>query len=282
MKYVEGRFSVTPVEGTEILMALLAEAGFESFEEHETGCKGYIQKIHFNLLKIKNAINAPELKAFKITFDYSEVPDQNWNEEWEKNFPPVVVANQILVRAAFHQVTQKYPIEILIEPKMAFGTAHHETTQLMMELILDTGNFENQHVLDMGCGTAILGILANKLKAPMVYAVDIDLWAVKNASETVKLNHGRLFQILQGNAEVLKLKSIPMFDTILANINRNILLDDIPKYVQKLKDGGFLYLSGFYFEDLEKINQCCTQNQLKQVKFLDKNNWIAAKYQLVK
>lgn len=282
MKYVEGRFSVTPPDGTEILMALLAEAGFESFEENEKGCVGYIKKIYFNLIKIKNVLDAPELKAFKITFKHAEVPEQNWNEEWEKNFPPVVVANQIYVRAPFHPSNPQYPFEILIEPKMAFGTAHHETTQLMMELILETRDFSKQYVLDMGCGTAILGILAKKLNAFSIFAIDNDHWATTNASETVVLNKLNHIQILEGDVNMLKLKSMPMFDTILANINRNILLEDIPIYVQKLKNEGYLYLSGFYFEDLEKINHCCEQNQLKQIKYLDRNNWIAVKYQLVK
>lgn len=272
--YIEYNFKVAPPQpGTEILIAELGQAGFESFVENEEGVQAYIQKgeWHEGILDDLFILKSVE---FDITFQQKEIAQINWNEEWEKNFSPIVVADACAVRAPFHDPFQvKY--EIIIEPKMSFGTGHHETTFMMLQHILET-NCEGKRVLDMGCGTAVLAILAEMRGATSLDAIDIDVWCVENSIENLQRNFCTHTRTILGGAEVIPTTDI--YDIIIANINRNILLEDMETYVSVLKKGGELFLSGFYKEDLPIITTCCNNLGLTFVENKEKNNWIAAKF----
>lgn len=272
--YIEYNFKVAPNQpGTEILIAELGQAGFESFVENEEGVQAYIQKgeWHEGILDDLFILKSVE---FDITFQQKEIAQINWNEEWEKNFSPIVVADACAVRAPFHDPFQvKY--EIIIEPKMSFGTGHHETTFMMLQHILET-NCEGKRVLDMGCGTAVLAILAEMRGATSLDAIDIDSWCVENSIENLQRNSCTHTRTILGGAEVIP--TADRYDIIIANINRNILLEDMETYVSVLKKGGELFLSGFYKEDLPIITTCCNNLGLTFVENKEKNNWIAAKF----
>ncbi len=274
MTYIEYNFSVSPPQpGTEILIAELGEAGFESFVENEKGVQAYIQKEAWNETILEN-IFILKSAEFEITFRQKEIAQINWNEEWEKNFNPIVVADTCAVRATFHKPFN-VQYEIIIEPKMSFGTGHHETTFMMLQHILET-NCEGKKVLDMGCGTAVLAILAEMRGATSLDAIDIDEWCVENSIENLERNDCTKTNITLGGAEVIP--TIDAYDIIIANINRNILLEDMATYVSVLKKGGDLFLSGFYKEDLPIITKCCNKLGLTFVENKEKSNWIAAKF----
>ncbi len=272
--YIEYNFKVTPPQpGTEILIAELGQAGFESFVENEEGIQAYIQKEEWNE-GILEDIFILKSAEFEITFQQKEIAQVNWNEEWEKNFNPIVVADVCAVRAPFHTPFHvKY--EIIIEPKMSFGTGHHETTFMMLQHILET-ECKEKRVLDMGCGTAVLAILAEMRGATSLDAIDIDQWCVENSIENLERNNCSLTKTSLGGAEILS--GNLNYDIIIANINRNILLEDMETYVSLLKKGGDLFLSGFYKEDLPIITKCCNNLGLTFVQNKEKNNWIAAKF----
>ena len=273
MTYLEFNFKVAPVNlGSEILIAELGQIGFESFVENDTGFLAYIPKQDYKdtALEEVQLFNNPE---FKISWKSKVIEQQNWNSQWEKNFDPIKVDNRCIVRAPFHE-KEEVDYEIIIEPKMSFGTGHHETTHMMLQHILDI-DFNNLSVLDMGCGTGILAILAEKRGAKTIDAIDIDNWCYLNSIENIERNNCTNITVFQGDANLLKTKK---FDVIIANINRNILLQDIPTYVKCLTANGLLLLSGFYLKDLEMISQKCTTFGLKFEKKFKKNNWVAAKY----
>ena len=273
MTYLEFNFKVAPVNlGSEILIAELGQIGFESFVENDTGFLAYIPKQDYKdtALEEVQLFNNPE---FKISWKSKVIEQQNWNSQWEKNFDPIKVDNRCIVRAPFHE-KEEVDYEIIIEPKMSFGTGHHETTHMMLQHILDI-DFNNLSVLDMGCGTGILAILAEKRGAKTIDAIDIDNWCYLNSIENIERNNCTNITVLQGDANLLKTKK---FDVIIANINRNILLQDIPTYVKCLTANGLLLLSGFYLKDLEMISQKCEAFGLKFEKKFKKNNWVAAKY----
>lgn len=272
--YIEYDFKVTPQQpGTDILIAELGYVGFESFVETDEGVQAYIQKNDWNpaLLKDIQILNQP---GFKITFQQKETPQVNWNAEWEKNFNPIVVDDTCAVRAPFHK-PYHIPYEIVIEPKMSFGTGHHETTFMMLQHVLEA-ELTNKTVLDMGCGTAVLAILAEMRGATELDAIDIDEWCVENSIENLERNNCNSIKVHLGGAEVIP--STKKYDTIIANINRNILLADMETYVSALQKGGTLLLSGFYKEDLPVITSCCNNLGLTFVHNKEKNNWIAAKF----
>jgi len=272
--YIEYNFIVEPNQpGTEILIAELGYAGFESFVETEKGVLAYIQKEEWSSDILKD-VTILDNDAFQISFETKDIAQQNWNQTWESNFEPIVVNDLCAVRAPFHKAFG-VPFEIIIEPKMSFGTGHHETTFMMLQLILEN-DFENKTVLDIGCGTSVLAILAEKRGANKLDAIDIDAWCVENSEENITRNDCTLISVQQGDASLLS--SEPTYHTIIANINRNILLNDIPKYVSTMLPKGELYLSGFYKEDLQMITECCNKNGLQFVENKEKNNWIAAKY----
>lgn len=271
--YIGYHFSVDPKEpGSEILIAQLGETPFESFIETENGFSAYVQKQFWseNILEDIQILESPE---FDIHYTYEEIEQVNWNEEWEKNFEPIDVDNTCRVRAPFHEKTEaKY--DIVIEPKMSFGTGHHETTFMMIQHLLET-DVENMKTLDMGCGTAILAILAEMKGAKPIDAIDIDNWCYLNSIENAERNNCTNITVYEGDAALLQGKN---YDLIIANINRNILLNDMQQYVDCLNKGGLLLLSGFYEEDIPAIDASCTEKGLTFVKKFSRNNWVSLKY----
>lgn len=270
--YLEFKFEIEPVQpAADILAAQLGELGFESFVEAEDGLLAYIDKADYKEGML-NTIGI--LKGdTKITFSQKAIPQQNWNAKWEADFHPIEVDERCRVRAPFHPASG-VPFEILIEPKMSFGTGHHETTHMMIRLLLEE-EVGGKKVLDMGCGTGVLAILASMKGASPVDAVDIDLWSFENAQENVRLNHQDDIRVMQGDASILTGKQ---YDLVLANINKNILMQDIPVYAQTLVKDGVLMLSGFYQEDLDEISERCRDFNLIYQKSEVKNNWVSAKY----
>ncbi|WP_350291373.1 50S ribosomal protein L11 methyltransferase [uncultured Croceitalea sp.] len=273
MTYLEFDFKVKPLApGSDILIAQLGEVGFESFVEHDSGFLAYIPEKDFRdgLLKEIQLLSSSD---FEIDWSSKTITQQNWNSEWEKNFHPIRVGNKCVVRAPFHE-KEDVEYDIVIEPKMSFGTGHHETTHMMLEHILNH-DFKNKSVLDMGCGTGILAILAEMRGANPIEAIDIDNWCYLNSIENVERNNCTHIKVYEGNSALLEGKK---FDVIIANINRNILLDDIPKYEQCLNATGLLFLSGFYKSDLDMISSKCDAHSLQFNRNLERNNWIAAVY----
>jgi ribosomal protein L11 methyltransferase len=271
--YIGYDFKVEPLQpGCEILIAELGYVGFESFVEHNEGLTAYIQKEDWNT-SILDAIYILSSEEFKITYTFNEIQQTNWNEEWEKNFKPIVVDDLVTVRAPFHD-KPKTKYDLIIEPKMSFGTGHHETTHMMIQHILKN-DFRNKSVLDMGCGTGVLAILAEKVGASQLDAIDIDNWCYLNSLENAERNGCHNISVYEGDVSLLQKQH---YDCIIANINRNILLQDIPIYAKHLNKKGHLFLSGFYEEDLELITNICSKNGLVFKDKILKNKWIAAQF----
>ena len=271
--YLGYHFTVSPKElGSEILIAELGEKPFESFIETDYGFSAFIQK---NLWTedVLNDINILENHDFNITYTFEEIEPVNWNEEWEKNFEAINVDGLCHVRAPFHPKTDA-KFDIVIEPKMSFGTGHHETTHMMIQHLLET-DVTGLKTLDMGCGTAILAILAEMKGANPIDAVDIDNWCYLNSIENAERNNCKHIYVYEGDAAVLKDKK---YDLIIANINRNILLEDMQTYVSCLNPKGIILFSGFYEEDIPFIDASCTEKGLTFVKKLQRNNWVSLKY----
>lgn len=271
--YIAYHFTITPTEiGRDILLAELEDTAFESFEETENGLSAYVQQglLTDDILAEVSILDNPE---FAISYEIETIETVNWNEEWEKNFSPIQVREDCYIRAPFHEAKNlKY--EIIIEPKMSFGTGHHQTTHLMLEHLLDT-DLENKKTLDMGCGTAVLAILAEMKGAKQIDAIDIDNWCYLNSIENVERNNCKQISVYEGDVSLLEDKK---YDVIIANINRNILLNDMQAYAVCLDKGGLLFLSGFYQEDIPVIDKSCVSNGLKLEKQLEKDNWVALKY----
>jgi len=271
--YIGYQFKVTPLQpGVEILIAELGYAGFESFVETEEGVTAYIQKEEWNG-DILNDIQILESDEFEITYTFEDIEQVNWNEEWEKNFSPIVVDDVCSVRAPFHEKPNTQ-YDIVIEPKMSFGTGHHETTHMMIQHILKN-DFKDKSVLDMGCGTGVLAILAEMKGAKPIDAVDFDNWCYLNSIENVERNNCKHITVIEGDASVLINKK---YDIIIANINRNILLNDMAVYASCLNKKGILFLSGFYKEDIPLIQQACEKHMLKFEEKLKRNNWVSLKF----
>lgn len=273
--YIEYQFTVMPLQpGTEILIAELGYAGFESFVENKTGVSAYIQKDMWNA-EILKGIHVLDSDEFEITFQQKEIEQVNWNAAWEENFDPIVVDETCAVRAPFHE-PYHCTYEIIIEPKMSFGTGHHETTFMMMQHILEN-DYKDKTVLDMGCGTAVLAILAEKCGATKLDAIDIDAWCVENSEENVTRNGCRNISVSLGDANAIPKGK---YHTVIANINRNILLSDMQVYKDSLLPKGELYLSGFYTDDLPIITKACNKLGFTFVGNKERNNWVAAKFVL--
>jgi ribosomal protein L11 methyltransferase len=273
MNYIEFNFKVTPLQpASDILLAELGELGFDSFVETEDGLQAYILEEYYkeDLLKYVFVLNNPE---FEITYNTKTIEQVNWNAEWEKNFTPIVVSDNCRVRAPFHDKgNEEY--DIIIEPKMSFGTGHHATTHMMIQHILKD-NFIGKKVLDMGCGTAVLAILAEMRGAGPLDAIDIDEWCYLNSIENAERNNCTKITVEQGDASLLSNRK---YDIIIANINRNILLNDMKTYANCLSKDGVIYLSGFYDEDLDLIKSECTNQGLTYVNHYVKDQWVAAKF----
>jgi len=271
--YIEYNFTFSPKEPiSEILIAELGNVGFESFVETENGVTAYIQKTDWNaeILADIFVLNSDE---FSIEYNLNEVPQTNWNAEWEKNFEPIQVDDLVSIRAPFHE-NPNLKYDIVIEPKMSFGTGHHETTHMMVQHLLQL-DLENKKVLDMGCGTGILAIFAEMKGAKPLDAIDIDNWCYENSVENVTRNNCDNISVYEGDATLLVDKK---YDVIIANINRNILLMDMKVYTNCLQEGGILLLSGFYKQDIPVIDAEVIKYGLKLEKFIQRNNWVALKY----
>lgn len=266
--YIAYHFTVEPLQpATDILIAELSERLFDSFVEHEHGLTAYILKTHWHDAVLEG-LSILHNNAFTISYTKEDIPPVNWNKVWEKNFEPIEVDETVSIRAPFHESgSLKY--NIIIEPKMSFGTGHHETTHLMIQQLL-YHDLRQKRVLDMGTGTSVLAILTEMLGAQSIDAVDIDQWSYENATENVSRNHCKRISVYQGDASWLTHQS---YDIILANITRNILLNDLPVYVRHLTTGGLIILSGFYQEDLPLIDKKASALSLEKKLTLFRHNW---------
>ena len=270
--YIAYDFNVSPKEpATEMLIAQLGYVGFESFVEQDHGVTAYIQKQEWNS-KILDDVFLLHSNEFNITFEHNEIAQTNWNEEWEKNFFPIQVDDLVSIRAPFH-TNPSLQFDIVIEPKMSFGTGHHETTHMMVQHLLAL-DLDTKKVLDMGCGTGILAIFAEMKGAKPIDAIDIDSWCYENSLENIQRNNCNHITVYEGDASVLKEK----YDVIIANINRNILLSDMKTYTDCLNENGVLLLSGFYKEDIVIIEDEVTKYGVTFETMIQRNNWVALKY----
>ncbi len=276
MNYYELLFITQPTEDyqQDLLINELAEIGFDTFEEIESGFKAYIPSTDFNQQLLDEHLE-PYHAQFSFTYEINLIPQKNWNEVWESNFEPIQIRNKVWVRATFHAPSPEFPYEIVIDPKMAFGTGHHDTTSMMMALMLDA-DFSGKKVLDMGCGTGILAILASKLGADNITAIDYDPVCYESTIENAALNGINIIKAICGSKEVIPDEK---FDIILANINRNILLDQMSRYSEALKSGGEIYFSGFYESpDLDIIKEEAAKCGLKYINHKKTKEWVAAKF----
>lgn len=273
INYIGYTFKVSPKEpATEILIAQLGLEGFESFVENEDGVTAYIQEGDWNptILEDIQILNSDE---FEITYVEEVIEQTNWNSEWEKKFNQIQVDNLVSIRAPFHE-NPNLKYDIVIEPKMSFGTGHHETTHMMVQQLIDL-DLTNKKVLDMGCGTGILAIFAEMKGANPIDAIDIDNWCYENSIENVERNNCQHIAVFEGDAALLAGKS---YDVIIANINRNILLNDMEAYMNCLNKEAVILFSGFYTEDIPIIDAEVSKYGLKLDKTIERNNWVSLKY----
>ena len=276
MKYIEVTFQIAPWSeiAQDVLTALAGEIGFESFveTEEEQLLKAYIQEKLYNEESIQQMVTEFPLPDFTISYIAQEQEDKDWNEEWEKNFfQPIIIGERCVIHSTFHKDIPKMEYDILINPQMAFGTGHHETTSLIVNRLLET-ELNGLSVLDMGCGTSILAILAAKRGATPITAIDIDDWCVANSADNIQLNKVEGITVRLGDADILRTER-PVFDLIIANINRNILTTDMDAYAGCMHTGSRIYLSGFYVEDIPTIQQSLTANGLTFIKHYENNRW---------
>ena len=280
MKYFEVTFTTEPCNEivNDVVSALAGEIGFESFVEWENGVQAYIQQPLFDEAALKEMVANFPLPDTSITYTIKEAEDKDWNEEWEKNFfQPIVIGDRCCIHSTFHKDTPKTEYEILINPQMAFGTGHHETTSSIICELLDA-DLQGKSVLDMGCGTSILAILASMRGANPVTAIDIDDWCVNNSRDNIELNGINNISVELGDANLLKGRK--PFDVIIANINRNILLADMSQYAACMHPGSELYMSGFYVEDIPVIREKAKSLGMEFIHHRGKNNWAAVKFMM--
>ena len=278
MKYFEVTFPTSPCNETvnDVVSALAGEIGFESFVEWENGVQAYIQQSLFDEEALKSMVADFPLPDTKIEYTIVEAEDKDWNEEWEKNFfQPIVIGDRCCIHSTFHKDTPQTEYEILINPQMAFGTGHHETTSSIISELLEA-DLQGKSVLDMGCGTSILAILASMRGAGPITAIDIDDWCVNNSRDNIALNGIDNITVEWGNANLLKGRA--PFDVIIANINRNILLADMAQYAACMHSGSELYMSGFYVQDIPVIQEKAESLGMEFIHHREKNNWAAVKF----
>lgn len=276
MNYYELLFTTITTEDyqQDLLINTLGDIGFDTFEELEFGFKAYIPADDFDQIALDEALAAYR-DMFTFSYEVTLIPQKNWNEVWESNFEPITIRDKIFVRATFHDPRPEFEYEIVIDPKMAFGTGHHQTTSMMLELMLEN-DMQGKKALDMGCGTGILAIMAAKLGATEITAIDYDPVCYDSTVENALLNNITNIKAVCGSKEVIPNEQ---FDVILANINRNILLDQIQHYSEVLKPDGELYLSGFYESpDLDIIMDEARKYGIKYIIHKINNNWVAAKF----
>lgn len=277
MNYKEYSFIIQSTEEfhQDLLINSLSSIGFDTFEDTESGFKAYIPESEAIGDQI-NGLATLHSNMFSFSFEVKSIPHQNWNELWESNFEPLKINERCYIRATFHEPHPEYEFELIVDPKMAFGTGHHHTTALMMELMMDC-DFKNKNVLDMGCGTGILAILASRLGANEITAIDYDSICFESTIENSKLNKVSNIIPLCGSKDIIPEVK---FDIILANINRNILLDQIVRYSEVLSNGGIIFFSGFYEDpDLAIISDKSNACGLKYISLKMENDWVAAKFQ---
>ena len=280
MQYLEVTFTVSPISETanDIIAALAAELGFESFVESEQGTIGYVPINQYDEQALNEALADFPMPDTKVAFTTCEMEDKNWNEEWEKHFfEPIVVDSRCVIHSTFHKDYPKADFDIIINPQMAFGTGHHQTTRLIISYLLDI-ELGGKTVLDMGCGTSILAILASMRGAKALTAIDIDEWCVNNSIDNLALNGIDNIKVFQGDAS--SLASEGPFDVIIANINRNILLADMQYYVARMNQGGEIYFSGFYESDLPMIQTEAERLGLRYISHRVEKDWTAAQFAL--
>lgn len=271
--YTQVTFTVTPTEevATDILAALLADVGYESFVPETDGMTAYVPHHAYNADTLKQVIEEFPLEGYTIEYSTEKIEGEDWNAEWEKNyFKPIVVDDLCVIHSTFHTDIPQAQYDILIDPKMAFGTGHHQTTCHMLRAILST-HMQGKRVLDMGCGTALLAILARKHGATEVTGIDIDEFAYENALENIRLNNTDDIEIRLGGVDALR--EGETFDYILANINRNILLADMSHYAQHMHQGSVIFMSGFYIEDMPMLQEEASRHNLRYVRHAEDNRW---------
>ena len=277
MNYIELKITLTPNTeiNRDIVSALLAETGFESFMESEKGLDAYIAEKSFSEKSITDVFENFPLSDVNFQYEVNLIKSRNWNEEWEKNFfQPIIIKDQVIIHSSFHKNIPSFPYNIVIDPKMAFGTGHHSTTSMMISYLLEQ-NLNAKSVLDMGCGTAVLAILAYMKGANPVIAIDNDEWAYENSLENIRINNTSDIQVKLGDANLLGKER---YDFIFANINRNILLNDIPVYAKCMQNCASLFMSGFYKEDLGIISDACNKQFLKLIDYKEDNRWVASQF----
>lgn len=276
--YTKVKFTVTPNEevATDVLAALLAEVGFESFVPEEGGMSAYVPQALHNEESIAAVVAEFPIEGFTITYESEFIEGEDWNAQWEKNyFQPIVLGEDCVIHSTFHTDVPKARYDILIDPKMAFGTGYHQTTCHMLRAIL-ASDMEGKSVLDMGCGTALLAILARKHGATDVVAIDIDEFAYENAKENIVLNGTPDIEVRLGGAEAIK--ESDSFDFVIANINRNILLMDMVNYVRCMHSGSQIFISGFYTEDMEVLKEEASRHGLRYLDYAENDRWAMMRF----
>ncbi|MFH0755857.1 MAG: 50S ribosomal protein L11 methyltransferase [Bacteroidota bacterium] len=276
MAYLEFEFPIKSWSSNEreILLARLSLIGFEGFMEDRNLTQAYIREEEFSTESFNQLIDEMSAQGLQVQYRFHKTADQNWNEEWEKKFTPVVIKEKVLIRAPFHDSDKDLPCTLVIEPKMSFGTGHHYTTRLMIEALLEQ-NLEGKKVLDMGCGTGVLGIFACFRGAERVLAVDHDQWAYENALENVERNGASAMEVRLGDVNVLDRE---LFEIILANITRNTLVRDIPEYVAHLEPDGLLLVSGILAEDVQFVLNAAYHSGLNHTYTMEESNWLALSF----
>ena len=278
-EYIEVSVKITPYseENAEILTAEISELPFESFSSENPFLKCYVQKELYDAQALKVVLSGLEGMGFDIEWSSTLMPVVNWNAEWESQFSPIVVDEKCTIKASFHKDLKKTRFNIIIDPKMAFGTGHHQTTFMMCRALLENeDSVRGKVVMDMGCGTAVLAILAAKMKASRVYGIDIDAVAAISAYNNARLNRvGKVVETWCGDASLLQRNS---YDVLLANINRNILLQDMHTYAACLRRDGLLFVSGFYVEDMPMLIGAATAAGLEYVSHDSIDNWCCIKF----
>lgn len=271
MSFIQLNIEVDP-EFAEIFIAELGELGYDTFEDAESGFSAYISEAQFEELKIIGLADHYK-EMTEISYSFNTIEKQNWNEEWEKNYDPIEVDGKCRVRAIFHEPDANFEYEIVINPKMSFGTGHHATTWQILSLEMHE-DFRGKNVLDIGTGTGVLAIMASKLGALSIELTDVDDWCIDNSLENCGLNDLNDIPAHLGTIDKISLQR-DKYDVVLANINKNVLLTEMEYYSKLIVDGGLLFLSGFYIDDIDDVKNHAAKYNLSFTKSVNKDNWAA-------